>query len=52
MSRESKICLLKLDDKIACYNYNDIYIINNLEKLNEGVTINIKQICYAFRFNG
>ena len=29
------------DDKIACYNVNEIYIISNLEKMNEGVRISV-----------
>ncbi|KAM3133404.1 hypothetical protein pb186bvf_014408 [Paramecium bursaria] len=39
------------DDKIACYNVNEIYIISNLEKMNEGVRISVQQMCYAFIFN-
>ena len=37
------------DDKIACYDSDTIYIINNLEKLNEVVTIGAYD-CYAIKF--
>ena len=39
------------DDKIACYDADYIYIINNLDKLNEIVTIRATGESYAIMFD-
>lgn len=39
------------DDKIACYDADYIYIINNLDKLNEIVIIRATGESYAIMFD-